>query len=63
MDDILVFTKTLEEHRQVVQEVLDTLWKHKLFLKLEKCRFKQTKIKYLGLMISENQVEMDPVKI
>jgi hypothetical protein len=47
----------------VVKEVLDTLWKHKLFLKPEKCRFEQTKIEYLGLIISENQVKMDPVKM
>ncbi len=63
MDDILIFTPTLEEHRQVVSEVLGTLQRHRLFLKPEKCRFEQTRIEYLGLVISENQVEMDPVKI
>src|SRR6266705_3565273 len=63
MDDILIFMKTLKEHRQVVSEVLGTLQRHRLFLKPEKCRFEQTRIEYLGLEISENQVEMDPVKI
>ena len=63
MDDILLFTSTLEEHHRVVLEVLATLQRYKLFLKPEKCKFEQTQIEYLGLVISENRVKMDPVKI
>jgi hypothetical protein len=37
--------------------------KHKLYLQLEKCQFEKTKIEYLGIIISHNKVEMDPVKI
>jgi hypothetical protein len=37
--------------------------KHKLYLWPEKCEFKKTKIEYLGVIISHNKVEMDPVKI
>jgi hypothetical protein len=37
--------------------------KHKLYLRLEKCEFEKTKIKYPGVIISHNKVEMDPVKI
>ena len=33
MDDIMIFTKTLNEHRQIVQEVLQTLCENKLSLK------------------------------
>ena len=36
---------------------------HKLFLCLEKCEFYQKQIEYLGLVISENKVEIDPVKV
>jgi hypothetical protein len=36
---------------------------HKLYLRPEKCEFEKTKIKYLGVIISHNKVEMDPVKI
>ena len=36
---------------------------HKLFLCLEKCKFHQRQIKYLGLVISENKIEIDPVKV
>ena len=62
IDDILIFTKTLAEHHQIVRQVLNILRKHKLYLKPEKCDFAQTEIEYLGLIISENQVRMDPVK-
>jgi len=62
LDDILIFTKTLEEHHQIVHQVLFTLRRHKLYLKPEKCDFMQTGIKYLSLIISQNQVCMDPVK-
>jgi hypothetical protein len=35
---------------------------HKLYLWLEKCKFEKTQIEYLGIIISHNKVEMDPVK-
>ena len=63
LDDILIFTKTLEEHQEVTRWVLGRLAKHELFLRPEKCEFEKTRIKYLGLIISENHVEMDPVKV
>lgn len=63
MDDILVFTVTLDHHRKVVNKVLDILRKNKLYLKAEKCEFEKEKIEYLGLIISHGRIEMDPVKI
>jgi len=63
LDDTLIFTKTEEEHEQAVWRVLEILAEHKLFLHLEKCEFHQKQIKYLGLVISENKVAMDPVKV
>jgi len=52
-----------EEHEQVVQRVLEILAEHKLFLCLEKCEFHWKQIEYLGLVISENKVAMDPIKV
>jgi len=47
MDDILVFTQTIEHHREVVSHVLDTLWKYRLYLKAEKkCSFECSKVEY-----------------
>ena len=63
LDDILIFTKTEEEHEQAVQRVLEILAEHKLFLCLEKYEFHQRQIEYLGLVILENKVAMDPVKV
>jgi len=42
---------------------LEVLAEHKLFLRPEKCEFYRKKIKYLGLVISENKVAMDLVKV
>jgi hypothetical protein len=63
LDDILIFTKDLEEHRQITHWVLGRLAEHQLYLQPEKCEFEKTRIKYLGLIISENRVEMDLVKV
>jgi len=63
LDDILIFTETEEEHEQAVWRVLEVLAEHKLFLRPEKCEFHRKWIEYLGLVISENKVEMDPVKV
>ena len=63
LDDILIFTKTLEEHRQILRSVLQILRQNKLYLKPEKCEFERTQIEYLGLIISEGQVQMDPIKV
>jgi hypothetical protein len=63
LDDILIFTKDLDEHRRITQWVLGRLAEHELYLWPEKCEFEKTRIEYLGLIISENRVEMDPVKV
>jgi len=63
LDNILIFTKIEEEHERAVQRVLEILAEHKLFLCLEKCEFYRSRIEYLGQVISENKVKMDPVKV
>jgi hypothetical protein len=64
LDDILIFTETIEQHREVTRCVLKLLEENQLFLKPDKCEFDKTKVEYLGVIISHNNsVEMDPVKI
>ena len=63
MDDIMIFTKTLDEHRQIVREVLKILHENKLSLKYMKCDFETQETEYLGLIISEGQIKMDPGKV
>jgi len=63
IDNILIFTKTEEGHDKIVQEVLCRLRANNLFLKPEKCFFKQQEIEFLDLIIGLNGVEMDPSKV
>jgi hypothetical protein len=63
LDDILIFTNSLEEHCRITRLILDCMCKHKLSLRPEKCEFKKTRIEYLGIIISHNKVGMDTVKI
>ena len=52
LDDILIFTKTLEEHWEVVRKVVALLQLHNLSLKPEKCKFEKTLVEYLGVVIA-----------
>ena len=61
--NILIFTQILKEHYRAVCKVMEVLAKHKLFLCLEKCKFDKQQIECLNLVISENQVKMNSVKI
>jgi hypothetical protein len=63
LNDILIFTNSLEEHHRITRLVLDRMREHKLYLRPEKCEFEKTRIEYLSIIISHNKVEMDPVKI
>jgi len=63
LNDIFIFTRTIEEYMRAIWRVLKILVEHKLFLHLEKCKFQKEWIKYLDLVISENKVSIDPIKI
>ncbi|KAG5715706.1 hypothetical protein E4T56_gene199 [Termitomyces sp. T112] len=63
LDDILIYTKRLKKHHWIIHLILECLCQHQLYLKLEKCKFEQTQIEYLSLIISHGTAEMDPVKI
>src|SRR6266436_6614039 len=63
MDDILVYSRTLSDHRRIIHQVLTTLHKQRLFLKPEKCKFEQKEVEYLRLVISKDHVAMDLTKV
>ena len=63
LDDILIFGTCLKKHRQLVKEVLKRLQFNDLYTKAEKFFFEQSSIKYLGIIISENKVQIDKEKI
>jgi len=61
LDNILIFGTCLKEHRRLVKKVLKRLQFNDLYAKAEKCFFEQSSIKYLGVIISENKVQMDDI--
>ena len=63
LNDILIFTKTIAKHCRVSRTVLEHLHEHRLFLQHDKCDFETTTIEYLGLVILEGEIWMDPVKV
>jgi hypothetical protein len=63
MDDILVFSKDKHEHQEQVKRILEKLRQHQLSLKAEKCYFEKEEIEFLGLIISEKGIRMDPHKV
>lgn len=63
LDDILVYSRTPEEHLQHVREVLQVLREHEYYCKPSKCQFGRGELKYLGHVISEGSIKPDPAKI
>jgi Reverse transcriptase (RNA-dependent DNA polymerase) len=63
MDDILIFADMKEELERITKLVLEKLREHNLFLKAKKCKFCQTRIEYLGMIIKEGKISIDAVKL
>jgi len=51
-DDILIYSLTVEEHKEHVRKVLETLRKEKLYANMEKCVFAIDHIDFLGFVVS-----------
>jgi hypothetical protein len=51
MDDILVYSKSMEDHVEHLKVVFQTLQQHQFFVKYSKCSFAQNKLEYLGHII------------
>ena len=63
MDDILIFSKTEEEHEAHVKAVLERLRWYKLFIKLSKCEFHVKEVDFLGFRVGANGISMDPSRV
>ena len=63
MDDILVASRNKKKHQQATHKLLDILEANNLFLKPEKCVWEQPRMDYLGLILEEGVMCMDPAKI
>jgi hypothetical protein len=63
LDDILIYSKTKEEHAQHVAAVLQTLEQHQLYAKASKCQFGMTELDFLGHTISADGIKVDAKKV
>ena len=63
IDDILVYSHSREEHQKHLWIVLETVRAHKLFAKFSKCKFWLSSVSFLGHVISDEGISMDPKKI
>ena len=63
IDDILIYSNSRKEHREHVRKVLEALRRAGLQADIDKCKFHTTEVNYLGLIIMNNGIRMDPHKI
>ncbi len=63
LDDILIFSSSLQEHVQHVRRVLQRLLENGLFVKAEKCAFHAQSVPFLGFIVSPEGVRMDPDRV
>ena len=63
MDDILIYSKSKEDHEGHLRIVLQTLREHQLYAKFNKCEFWLTKVRFLGHVVSTSGVFVDPMKV
>ncbi|KAJ7963973.1 Retrotransposon protein, putative, Ty3-gypsy subclass [Quillaja saponaria] len=63
LDDIMIYSSTLEDHKKHLQLVFNGLRDNQLFVKREKCSFAQKRIKFLGHIIEQGRVRMDLDKV
>lgn len=63
LDDIMVYSKTPEEHLVHLRQVLALLREHKFLAKLKKCDFGKAEVKFLGHIVSKEGLQVDPAKV
>ena len=63
LDDILIFSRTLQEHIRHIRIALERLRKAKFYPRLHKCSLFQTRVEYLGFDVSERGIQPSPEKV
>jgi hypothetical protein len=63
IDDILIYSKNLEDHARHLHVVLQHLRDHHLYAKFSKCEFWLDTVKFLGHTISKDGISIDPSKV
>ena len=60
IDDVIVYSRTEEDHLKHLAVLFDCLERHELVVKLTKCHFFQREVKFLGHILAEGQVRLNP---
>jgi transposase InsO family protein len=63
LDDIIIVTQDFEKHLEILETVFSRLHDAGLVVSLEKCKFCQSKVKYLGYVVDSNGLHPDPEKV
>ena len=63
LDDIMIYSKTLEDHEKHLRAVLERLREHKFYANLKKCDFMKSEVAFLGHIISADGIKVDPKKV
>jgi Reverse transcriptase (RNA-dependent DNA polymerase) len=63
MDDILAFSKTIDGLKKIKRIIQEKAREYDLYFKAKKCKFRKPKIEYLGLVVEEGKLAMDPTKL
>ena len=63
LDDVIIFSATLDEHGVHLVKVLAIISRHGLKLKMSKCEFAKTRVRYLGHILDGNGIHVDPEKV
>ena len=63
IDDILVYSKTKEEHERHLREILETLGREKLYAKFSKCEFGVEEVQFLGHVVNKDGIMVDQAKV
>jgi RNase H-like domain found in reverse transcriptase/Reverse transcriptase (RNA-dependent DNA polymerase) len=63
MDDILAFSKTIDGLKKIEQIILEKAREYDLYFEAKKCKFRKPKIEFLGLVIEEGKLAINPTKL
>jgi hypothetical protein len=63
MDDLLIYSKTAEEHLAHLEFIFQALYEHGFYLNPKKCEFNKAEVRFLGHIISQEGCKVDPCKV
>src|SRR5208337_1957560 len=63
IDDLLIYSSSIEAHQCHLKKIFQLLRKNKLFARMSKCTFFQSEVLYLGYIVGNNQIRVDPARL